>query len=163
MKPLLLVDVDGVLSLFPKPGEQLPQRPDLKWINVEGIPHMIALENCRHLASIADSFELVWATGWEHKANEHLPPIIGLAAQLPVIEFDGRRYDHQAHWKLGAVDAFVGDRPAAWIDDAHDDICRDWASARSQPTLLVDTETNIGFGEPQAELLREWARRVSHG
>lgn len=162
-RPLLLIDIDGVLSLFPRPGARLDDRDDLRWLNVEGIVHMIALSNCEQLFGFADRFDLVWATGWEEKANEHLVPFVGLAGPLPVISFDGPRFDHHAHWKLGAIEAFIGDRPTAWVDDAHDDACREWADARQHPTLLVDTEPASGFGAEQARLLGDWRSQLDDG
>jgi len=161
--PLLLVDVDGVLSLFPRPGDRLPERDDIHWINVEGIPHAIALDNCRRLRLLAASFEMVWSTGWEAKANEHLPELIGLPGTLEVISFDGPRYDAHAHWKLGSIEAFIGDRPIAWIDDAHDTACREWAAARSSATLLVDTDPAEGLADRQVAELEAWAGRFATG
>lgn len=162
-RPLLLVDVDGVLSLFPRLGERLPARGDIHWINVEGIPHAIALDNCARLARLGLRFELVWTTGWEDKANDHLPALIGLDGPLEVISFDGPKYDAHAHWKLDAVEAFVGGRAAAWIDDAHDRVCREWASTRSVPTLLVDTDAHVGLDEPQVDKLLAWAAALPTG
>lgn len=155
--PLLCVDVDGVLSLFPPPGGQLPTRDDIHYLTVDGIPHLIALGNCRRLGSLQQHFELVWATGWEEKANEYLPALVGLAEPIPTISFDSERYDHQAHWKLGAIGAHAGDRPLAWIDDALDDACRQWASSRSAPTLLIDTEPTVGLAEAHLQALIGWA------
>ncbi len=163
MKPLLLVDVDGVLSLFTKPGTPAPVRPDTHFHNEHGMGHLIALENCGRLKSLADDFDLVWATGWEDKANDELLRIVGLPAPLPVISFDkGKgKYDHQAHWKLGAIEAFTGERSAAWVDDALDEACFEWAEKRSAPTLLVKVETNIGLDDSAATTLSNWAKSLS--
>jgi hypothetical protein len=157
MKPLLCIDVDGVLSLFSEPGTPAPLREDTHILNVEGIIHLIAMDNCRRLASLGDSFELVWATGWEDKANDDLLRLVGLPQPLEVVRFEGRRYDHQAHWKLGALDAHAGDRPLAWIDDALDEPCREWAAGRNSPTLLVETETHIGLTDLDVDRLNAWA------
>ena len=35
------------------------------------------------LERLADSYEIVWATGWEDRANERLPDILGLPASSP--------------------------------------------------------------------------------
>ena len=156
-KPTLYVDVDGVLSLFSRPGQPAPIRPDTHFMTVEGIAHLIAMENCGRLLALKDSFELVWATGWEEKANANLLDVIGLEAPLETLSFDRHKYDHQAHWKLGALEAHAGDRPLAWIDDAHDDICHDWGRKRRHPTLLVDTEPHIGLSDREFRLLTEWA------
>ena len=33
-----------------------------------------------HLQTLRADFELVWCTGWEEKANEYLPQLLGLPA-----------------------------------------------------------------------------------
>lgn len=160
MKPLLLVDVDGVLSLFTAPGSPAPIRPDTHFHNEHGMGHLIAKENCERLLTLQDSYELVWATGWEEKANDELIRIVGLPERLPVISFDkGKgKYDHQAHWKLGAIEDFIGDRPTAWIDDALDEACFEWAQQRPQPTFLVKVESQIGLDDNAHAQLSAWAK-----
>ena len=162
MKPLLLVDVDGVLSLFTKPGTPAPIRPDTHFHNEHGMGHLIAKENCERLRLLQDSYDLVWATGWEEKANDELVRIVGLPGPLPVISFDkGKgKYDHQAHWKLGAIEDFIGDRPTAWIDDALDDKCVTWAAERPHPTLLVRVESHIGLDDEAFQELSSWSNSL---
>jgi hypothetical protein len=159
MKPLLLVDVDGVLSLFTEPGQAAPIRQDTHFHLEHGMGHLIALENCARLRDLQESYDLVWATGWEEKANDELLRIVGLPERLPVISFDkGKgKYDHQAHWKLGAIEDFVGDRPTAWIDDALDDACFAWEQEREQPTLLVKVESRTGLDDAALATLTSWA------
>lgn len=165
MKPLLFVDVDGVLSLFSSPHEPPPLRPDTYFHCEQGIGHLIALDNCRRLVSLQDAYELVWATGWEDKANGDLYRIAGLPAPLPVVRFDkGKgKYDHQAHWKLGALEDHAGNRAMAWIDDAHDDACREWAAARPAPTLLVEVEPSVGLDDAALAQLAEWPESLNGG
>ncbi|MCX6389632.1 MAG: HAD domain-containing protein [Solirubrobacterales bacterium] len=158
--PVLYVDVDGVLSLFDTPKAPPPIRPDTHFLGVGGVGHLIALDNCARLLSLVDDFELVWATGWEERANDELLSVIGLSEPLDVVSFDTAKYDHQAHWKLGALDAHAGDRPLAWIDDALDDACREWATSRSAPTLLVETKSNEGLTDAHAEQLTNWAKQI---
>ena len=87
----------------------------------------------------------MWATGWEEKANEYLPFILGLPfRELPVLTFDGRAVFGSAHWKLDAIEEYAAGRPAAWIDDNLDDECRAWAQRREEPTLLIQTESPVG-------------------
>lgn len=155
-KPLLLVDVDGVISLW---GFALDERPAGTFEIVDGIGHFLSAEAGEHLRALGDSFELVWCTGWEERANDHLIDALGLAGPLPYLRFD-ETPQTRAHWKLGAIEAFVGDRPAAWIDDAHDDACLSWAQGRSAPTLLVASDPAHGLTAEHAKRLRDWARTV---
>jgi hypothetical protein len=65
------------------------------------------------------------------------------------------------HWKLGAIAEYAGDRPLAWIDDAFNAACYDWADAREAPTLLVRTDPAVGLVEEHAARLRAWAERLA--
>jgi hypothetical protein len=154
-KPVLFVDVDGVLSVFGFPaGVDLPG--PFHW--VDGIVHCIPTDVGPRLERLAGDFELVWATGWEEKANEYLPHILGLSASdLPVLTFDGRAVFGSSHWKLDAIDEYAGDRPAAWVDDNLDETCERWAEDREAPTLLVRTDPPTGITDDHVTLLLGWA------
>ncbi len=157
-RPILFVDVDGVISVFgfphdgPAPG---------RFYSVDGLPHCISHGSGERLLRLAETFELVWATGWEERANEHLPHLLGLGRELPTLSFDEAPRWGTAHWKLSAIEHYAGDRPAAWIDDSFDDSCREWASARSAPTLLVRTEPAIGMKDAHVTQLEDWAAAVA--
>jgi hypothetical protein len=156
--PLLLVDIDGVVSLFGFPPRE-PPAGSFHWI--DGIPHFLSAAAARHLLALADRFELVWCSGWEERANEYLPALLGLPAGLPFLRFGhGVRGTRTTlgHWKLAAIDAYAGSRPLAWVDDCLDAACHAWAAARPAPTLLVQTSPARGLTELEAARLREWAR-----
>jgi hypothetical protein len=154
-KPLLFVDIDGVISLW---GFHSNARPNGAFHNVDGVIHFLSSEAGMHLLSLATRFDLVWCSGWEEKAEEHLPHALALPAGLPFLSFPrdpGRRH---AHWKLAAIEAHAGERrPMAWIDDAHDDACRAWAGGRDAPTLLVTTTPAVGLSAVHAQQLTAWA------
>jgi hypothetical protein len=158
-KPLLLVDVDGVVSLFGFPPHDPPPESSLHFI--DGIPHFLSAAAARHLLALVSLFELVWCSGWEEKADEHLPHLLGLPPGLPHLSFDRGEAGKslQGHWKLAAIDAHAGRRPLAWIDDCIDPACHAWASARGAPTLLVPTQPAVGITADHAEELTRWARR----
>jgi HAD domain in Swiss Army Knife RNA repair proteins len=160
-KPLLLLDVDGVLSLFGFPSDR---RPNGTWLNVEGIPHLLSANAPEHLQALAERFELVWCTGWEERANEHLLAPLALPGPLPCVSFDAVAAEARvatAHWKLDAVIAHVGERPLAWIDDAFNDACHEWARDRTVPTLLVTTLPQVGLTGKEVGVLSDWARRIA--
>jgi hypothetical protein len=156
-KPVLFVDVDGVISLF---GFERWDEPPGSFHLVDGIAHCIGAESGARLARLTNAYELVWATGWEEKANEYLVHLLSLEAELPTLTFDGRARFGSAHWKLDAIDEYAGDRPAAWIDDNIDERCRAWADRRAAPTLLVQTQPHEGIEEHHVELLLRWAEQV---
>jgi hypothetical protein len=157
-RPILFVDVDGVVSLFGFPFED--PAPGA-FHHVDGIVHCLGAMAGARLRRLEQRYELVWATGWEEKANEYLPRLLGLgAAELPVLSFDGRAVWGTAHWKVEAVEEYAGDRPAAWIDDNLDDRCERWARERAAPTLLVPTDPAVGIDDDHVDLLLRWARQV---
>lgn len=159
-QPILFVDVDGVISLFGFP----PGTPPGTFHQIDGIVHCIGHDAGRRLKTLSTRYELVWATGWEEKANEYLPRLLELdARELPVITFDGRAVFGSAHWKVDAIDEYAGARPAAWIDDNLDEHCRAWAEGRSAPTLLVETETQVGIDDHHVDLLLRWAGELADG
>ena len=137
--PLLLVDIDGVVSLF---GFTSDERPLGTWIQADGTPHLISGTAGAHLLALADFFDLVWCSGWEERANDHLPAALGLPGPLPYLSFDRNPGTTRPHWKLDAIDAYAGPRrPLAWIDDALNDACHAWArgaaradAARARPS-----------------------------
>jgi len=165
VKPILAVDIDGVISLFG--FEETPSGLGFRFELIDGTPHVISVLAGERLQRLASSFELVWATGWQDRANDHLPTIIGIGP-LAVIEFDKAgpapsRFA-SAHWKLGPLDSWAPDRPLAWIDDSFDDSCYEWAKEREAagvPTLLVPTEPEIGLEEAQAAALEIWAEELT--
>jgi hypothetical protein len=158
-KPLLLIDVDGVISLF---GFDPARPPEGRFQLVDGIVHLLSATAGKHLRELAAEFELAWCTGWEEKANEYLLLALELPGPLACLSFGSAVPTPDAHWKLAAIDAFAGaERPVAWIDDAHDDSCAAWARRRPGPTLLVATEPAIGIGPEHVRALLQWARATA--
>jgi hypothetical protein len=178
-KPLLLVDIDGVISVFgfagpgygpggPPSWTGRPGADEHVYATVDGIPHILSRAAAGHLRSLADEFDLVWASGWEEKAEEYLPRLLDLPAGLPFLTFErmtgppptraGRSLD--GHWKLDAIESHAGTRALAWIDDAFNDACHTWAATRPAPTLLVQTAPDRGLTAAEARLLTNWAQSL---
>jgi hypothetical protein len=156
-RPILAVDVDGVISIFgfdePPPAEEA--RLEL----VDGMMHCLSLRAGACLRRLGEHYDLIWATGWEEKANYYLPTALGLP-ELPHLSFDGAARFGSAHWKLGPLDSYGEGRPLAWIDDNFDDSCYEWARNRAEPTLLVPTEPDLGLREAETDALLGWARSL---
>ena len=158
--PLLLIDVDGVLSLY---GAARAEPGTLQPCLVDGVPHLLSRRAAAVLRGLVEDFECAWCTGWEERADEHLPRLLGLPRGWPHVRFPDAP-TLEAHWKLAGIDAFAGrSRPLAWIDDAHDADCRAWARARPGPTLLVGTEPDVGLTDDQGDRLVRWARAIRSG
>ena len=158
-KPLLLMDVDGVISLF---GFTPDKRPAGAFLSVDGVLHYLSAAAGDHLRRLSAPYELVWCSGWEERANEYLPQALGLPGPLHHITFAGAPGWADRHWKLDAIEAHAGpDRALAWIDDDHDEDCREWARERPGPTLLLTTEPPTGITDRHVAELERWARALA--
>jgi hypothetical protein len=162
-KPLLFCDIDGVISLW---GFGEDNRPGGVYASVDGLPHFLSTRAAEHLLDLAThDYDAVWCSGWEDRADEHLPGLLGVPKGLPHLSFDGRtraEVSARAHWKLAAVEAYAGpDRALAWVDDAFNEACHAWAGERRDrgaPTLLVATDPTTGLDDTAAAALQEFAR-----
>jgi hypothetical protein len=155
-QPLLLLDIDGVISLF---GFDVGSPPAGRYQLVDGIVHYLSTTVADFLHQLSQAFELVWCSGWEEKADEILPAALGLPKGLHHLTFAARADgEPPRHWKLAAIEAFAGaHRPAAWIDDAFDETCHLWAAQRPGPTRLVQTDPAVGLTVAQTVDLLRWA------
>jgi hypothetical protein len=157
-RPILLVDVDGVLSLF---GFGTTPPAGLVLAAIDGIPHFLSPHAAARLNRLAATFQCAWCTGWEERAEEHLPRLLGLPGGWPHLTLPRQDAAAGRHWKLGAIESWAGPAtPLAWIDDDHDASCEAWAASRAAPTLLVRTEPATGLGEVHVTRLESWARSL---
>jgi hypothetical protein len=156
-RPLLAIDVDGVISLFG--FDEPPARDVARFELIDGMVHCISLVAGERLLRLGDHYDMVWATGWEEKANDYMPSVLGMP-ELPFLTFRGAARFGSAHWKLAPLDKYSKRRALAWVDDSFDESCYEWARKRESPTLLVPTESAIGLEEAQTEALIAWARSL---
>lgn len=155
-KPLLLLDIDGVLNPLCK---HCPEGYETRPYVLDGRAFELLL-NPAHgpwLGELAEAFELHWATSWEDSANEAVAPLLGLP-RLPYVTFPDPSSANLT-WKLPTISQYVGDRPCAWVDD---DIHRDallWAQLRPS-TLIVTTNPGIGLERAHVDELLSFAAEL---
>jgi hypothetical protein len=171
---LLLLDVDGPLNPYAAnryrrpPGYTTYRRTATGWHTGRDARRYKGLRVWLHpghgarLLALAEetSLELVWATSWEHEANERIGPAIGLP-QLPVIEFPGNDPTHgwDETWKWRTVASYAAGRPLAWLDDEHHRAgAEEFADQRAgTPTLLCHVDPRQGLGSTHLAQVRTWA------
>lgn len=159
-KPLLLIDIDGPLNPYAAKATRRPAGYETHRVPMDGDRPAVSPDdlmtaaarrrtlrvwlNPGHgamLRSLADVFELHWATAWEDAANRIVAPLIGLP-ELPVIHWGDyplvnrpltvlppyeetltalatgrRRSVEMLHWKTRSIAAYV----AALRDDTGSD------------------------------------------
>lgn len=158
-KPLLAVDVDGVVSLF---GFDEPPEPSAaEMALVDGTMHYLSLEAGERLRRLQPDFEIVWASGWEERVTE-LGERLRLP-ELPYLTFKGAARFGSADWKTEPLEEYARGRALAWIDDSFDEQCYRWARSRSEPTLLIEVESHLGLQDAHVEALAGWARSLAAG
>lgn len=151
-KPLLLLDVDGVL--IPWQAKTVP--PDYQWFELlnrvggkdtkEEV--LLSPSHGTRLSRLGEKFQLVWATGWEHEANRVLAPILGLP-KLSVIEFP--RDEDGTFVKLVTVSKIPPSTSVVWLDDELTEAAKEWARTRAGATLLVDVDPSTGLTRADLE------------
>jgi hypothetical protein len=174
-KPLLLIDIDGVISLFAPGLDALDTSGGAfgfgtsctgRFALIDGITHFLSVTAGGHLLELSRRFDPVWCSGWEEKADEYLPHLLELGESWPHLCFERSPGRSRAHWKLDAIDTHAGARPLAWIDDALDEECRRWATdreARGSATLLVGTDPRVGLERRHVDELLAWAEGIGRG
>jgi hypothetical protein len=154
-RPLLLIDIDGVVCpLIDTVGaaDAAGFRSETLGTSRVWISDAIGAR----LRDLGSMFQLVWCTAWQVRAAEFIGPRLGLPA-MPVIRFGDETPD-EGHWKWTAIDAFVGDRPFAWIDDELDETDLRIGRARETPSLLVRIDAAVGLDDAHVASLTAFAR-----
>jgi len=150
-KPLLFMDVDGVLNPFPATPDGFDE---FAFFPGEDEPVRLTPVHGEWLVELGEVFEIAWATGWGDHANRILAPHFGLP-EYPVVVVRSTRFDPAD--KVPAVAAYAGERPAAWVDDIVTPEARAWAARRAAPTLLLAVDPAVGLVRSQVDELLEWA------
>lgn len=155
-KPILAVDVDGVVSLFGFTDPPEPEAAVFELIN--GVVHCISTPTGERLIRLREHYEVLWVSGWEAQTSE-LASLLGVP-DFPYLTFEGAARFGSADWKLGPLGEHAAGRALAWVDDSFDERCYEWAKAREEPTLLIQTESHAGLLEVHVEALIGWARSL---
>jgi hypothetical protein len=158
-KPLLLIDVDGVVNLgqFMSSAQRKRLRRSEGWYSGRaGDPRDRYAErivlNRRWgpmLRSLEDEgAELAWATAWNEAANWWISPLLRLG-ELPVaLAMDGSKAETVVPWTRG--------RPWAWLEDREFELEDASALAGDVPHLPVLVDPQEGLGDEHVERVREW-------
>jgi len=159
-RPILFLDVDGPLNPYAANPTKRPEGYETHrffagtrdW-GKRGLRVWLSPEHGKHLLAL--SFDLVWGTTWEDKANEYIGPAIGLP-ELPFVHFPLTE-----RTKTPALVRYADGRPFAWVDDEIMVADREYAEAHTvAPFLLHHVSPRLGLREDDFSLLREWAENL---
>jgi hypothetical protein len=153
VRPLLLLDVDGVLNTYGPPVLP-PGFTDHDLFPDDDEPVRLNLEHGAWLAEALTVVDIAWASAWNDEANRLLAPLLRIPP-LPVVTMPAPPF--QPGDKVPLIDAYAGRRPAAWIDDLHTDTARTWAATRTEPTLLITADPAIGLTRDAVDRVIAWA------
>jgi hypothetical protein len=151
VRPVLLLDVDGVLNPY---GGECPDGYAEHLLFPGEEPVRVCRLHGDWVAELAATFEVVWGSAWGAEANRLLGPLLGLP-ELPYVRFPPMPFEPAL--KVPAIDRHLRDRPAVWIDDLIGPEAREWASSRAVPTLLIEVDPAVGLTRDDVDRALRWA------
>lgn len=154
-RPVLLLDVDGVLNPYGTPECPVGFTEHDLFPGEE--PVRLCLTHGEWITELRQVFDVAWATGWNHEANRLLAPLLGIMA-LPVVTMPPVPFESRD--KIPAIAQFVGQRPAVWIDDLHTPEAWTWSTTRQEPTLLIPVTPATGLTRGAVNHALTWAKRA---
>jgi hypothetical protein len=120
MKPVLFLDVDGVLNAFLcSPWADACATE----VELDGSCYQIRTSRLLGEALLDLDADIHWLTTWKHDANELISPLVGFPEDLPVVEWTYGANDWRSlDGKGWAVRQWVAEHPGhpyIWVDDEH--------------------------------------------
>jgi hypothetical protein len=163
-RPLVLLDVDGVLNL----GQFLSSRQRDRTGRQQGWysgragdrhdPYAARIVLNRYwgpmLISLEDAgAELAWATGWQQEANWYISPLLGLGDLRWAPAVHGCKASTVIPWTEG--------RPWAWLDDIEHELATASSLSQDRPHLPVLVSQETGLTAEHVAAVMQWLRDLS--
>lgn len=153
MKPLLFLDVDGVINALDKSldGEMIER----KGFKIRFQPW---LREC--LLRLHEHFEVVWCTTWEEEAESCFAEVLGLPGTRPYVNWRQRMHDNR---KLPHLLEYAGNRPFAWLDDMATMEFEElgYRPDAFRPNLIVVPDDKVGLTPAHTDQLIAFAESMT--
>jgi hypothetical protein len=189
-RPVLLLDIDGVLNLFPArwtlAGRVKGTGPEIREHDThrvlldddQTVPYMLRIpqDTPSLVAQLTEHFDIHWYTMWNTSANRVFAPLAGLP-EFPHFECDwvaGREEFDAARspewmrkyiWiaKTPLIPGFLGDRPFLWIDDDTSEVDTLWLESHPGVGVfqLITVKPHSGLTQAVVDEAIEWARSLT--
>lgn len=163
VKPVLLLDLDGVINIFEY--NKIPLECYGYHTFNDGFTIIVAIPQgtTKYIQELNELYEIHWCTAWKKDANLHISPRIGLPTNLPVVPgVSGRHYKENKTWKLPFIQDYISQnlkyRKVAYIDDDIFEDCFKWVDMHKDNLLFIKTNPNKGITEVEMDLLRNFAK-----
>lgn len=168
MKAYVLVDVDGVVNIFPD-GNRVPPGWNMTHVTLaSGMKLRIIYDPTlgARLQAFAAKHDagLMWCTTWEAQANEHISPLIGLPADLPHISLTAPHFrSGVATTKAHSIRLWLDDPatdclPFVWFDDEYDASVEARHHMGGHPHKVVRCDDRKGLRDRELALAEEFLR-----
>lgn len=174
-RPLLLLDVDGVLNAFPERATSQFTRH-----HIDGYPIHLHAEVRGMVSALDQAFEIVWFTLWNHRATPGIGPHVGLDGAAHFTTSWERGWEaalasgyrdkairNLMYAKTPLLPELVGRRRHwVWIDDAHSGWDHEYlvrAGFDATRFRLVRTDPQVGLTWDDVERANGFARAVAAG
>lgn len=149
--PILFLDVDGVLNVFPEDDAELQKRR----IELPGDRYPHLLHPTEHTLPFMNwawnVFDVRWCTAWGPSAN-----IIAKWAELPDRPCAADVRSASEEWKLDGVRELLTQAPrtAVWIEDGISELAEAWVS-KQEKFFYIFTDHRVGVTQAHAKFLAD--------
>jgi hypothetical protein len=164
MRPVVFLDVDGVLNAVPYDRD--PEGFD-DFERAQCLHFWITYSKKMGERLAALDADLMWLSTWGSDANNYIGPLFGW---YPLGVVGRSVYDRQSSWwKSFAARRFLADypRPFIWLDDdltlAQQSGAIDWVDNYKLPKLLIAPVTHRGLLPEHLERIETWIADLGSG